>query len=168
MAFCLSPFLCFKPLASYWPMPCPKPSFEIRWPDFSSLVLKLSSKKLLRAQRTPGTKNARTHWESRAPRPDKGRRECHGRPRGAKKARTLVGGKPSGAILFFLKASNSSFLYQYSQKLLDFWPMLWRQHLPCCPSFQVHTLQLLWDGLSSCTVQNKSYPGTKVLKQNIA
>jgi hypothetical protein len=85
-------------------------------------------KKLLRAERTPGTKNAKTRQErresreSRAPRPAenaiKGRQEGH---EGAKKARTPDGGKPCGALLFFLKASNSSFL---SQKLLDIWPKL--------------------------------------------
>ncbi len=110
-------FRCFKPPASYWP--CPKPSFEITWLHFSSLVLKLSFK--ITADNM-GTKNAKTLQESRAPRPAKGRRECHEAPR--KREHCMVGGKPSGAILFFLKASNNSFLYQDSQKLLDFWPTL--------------------------------------------
>ncbi len=36
-------------------------------------------------------------------------------------------------------------------KLLEICPMLSRQNRPCCPPFQFHTMQLLWNG----TVQYK-------------
>ncbi len=124
---------CIQPLASC----ClyPKPSSEIRgtflfW--FSSYVqqtertLRTMDADTRRKRENDGFENAtrvrvqdplRTRW-------------------GAEKARTPIWGK--GRQPDFLVASIASLPLLNSQKLRDFWSLLWRQYLPYCPSFHFH------------------------------
>ncbi len=44
----------------------------------------------------------------------------------------------------------------FFQNLLDIWPVLSKQHFPCCPSYLFHTMQQPWQGHYRCTVQIKA------------
>jgi hypothetical protein len=57
------------------------------------------------------------------------------------------------AILDFLSPSKLHIFSQISQNLFDIWPMLAKQHFPCCPSYLFNTMQQSWHGLA---VQYKS------------
>jgi hypothetical protein len=50
-------------------------------------------------------------------------------------------------------ASFFALFLQISQKLHDFWLMLRRQYLPYCSAFHFHTMQLIRNGQSCCSVQ---------------
>ncbi len=53
----------------------------------------------------------------------------------------------------FSSHSTFSSFFCFVKKLYDIWPVLWMKHLPSCPSFALHTMQLIWDGQSCCAVQ---------------
>ncbi len=88
-------------------------------------------KSLSRAPRMPNTETAK-HWERWTPR--------------APNAEKAEGWEAKWRHLVFFKLQNSSFLFYFSHKLLDIWPMLSGQHFPCCPSFQFYTMRQLRDG----------------------
>ena len=132
---------CSKPHASFWPYQWPTSEKK----GFTSVQLFEIFPKILRKQSlwTPlalkNLENAKA-WE------------CRMFSRRCQSLRTTVlGGQdvPSPTWIGIIFA----LLLLISQKSHDFWTNLCKQYLPCCPSLLVHTMQLIRDSQSCCSVQ---------------